>query len=177
MADDTAHPAIPADLAGARERARATATTEPALDPAHTLAELDRMHGHLDELNTALEAAVEGAKLRAARWFLDELLDHTSAHFRLEEALMRDSGFPGRGPHLADHAAYLEELRKIRQDLAATGLTPRLTLWFRSRCAGWMRAHARGMDRSMTRHVARWIEAGATAEEAEAAKGGQEPDA
>ena len=145
--------------------------TDPAFDPATALAELDRMHAHLEEVNTAVEAAVGAASLRTVRWHLDELFDHTAAHFHFEERLMSGCDFPGRGPHLADHGAYLEDLHKIRRELAANGLTPRFSLWFRSRCAGWMRAHARGMDQQLARHVASWLEARATAEEARAAEG------
>jgi hemerythrin len=53
----------------------------------------------------------------AGRGLLSELLLYAEFHFRSEENLLRERGYPGLAPHLAEHARLLEELRARARDL------------------------------------------------------------
>ncbi len=131
--------------------------------------ELDDAHRLLYEVNSAAEAAVARSDLRTTRWKLDELFDVTGAHFAAEERWMRESEYPAMAGHLADHAAYLAELHKLRKELGQNGLSPLFRLWFTSRFTGWLRSHIKGMDQAFHRHLRLWKEARALAAAAPAA--------
>lgn len=125
--------------------------------------ELDDAHRLLYEVNSAAEEAVTRNDLRTTRWKLDELFDVTGAHFAAEERWMRESEYPAMAGHLADHAAYLAELHKLRKELGQNGLSPLFRLWFTSRFTGWLRSHVKGMDQAFHRHLRLWKEAQALA--------------
>jgi hemerythrin-like metal-binding protein len=73
----------------------------------------------------------------AGRRFFGDLYAAISAHFALEEAVMRSHRYDEYGDHKADHERLLEEIRDIMDDFEAdpTGnysgaLADRLKTWF-----------------------------------------------
>jgi hemerythrin-like metal-binding protein len=66
--------------------------------------------------------------------FLGDLLAGISAHFALEEHIMREHRYDGLAAHKADHERLLDELRDIMDDFAAASvddaLAARLETWF-----------------------------------------------
>jgi hemerythrin len=87
---------------------------------------INRLHGELDS---------PAAKLTVPAFFGD-LLKGISAHFALEEKIMRDAAYEGLGSHKADHERLLDELCDIMQvfehseAIDRMGLAQRLDSWF-----------------------------------------------
>ena len=77
------------------------------------VASVDHEHRELIELINELHAAMQVPDSDIeVHEFLGELLAQTSAHFALEEKLMREHGY-GRYPqHKADHERLLDEIRE-----------------------------------------------------------------
>ena len=66
--------------------------------------------GMINEINRTLRRDYSEAELK--RHF-DELIDYAAEHFRTEEAMMLEHGFPERESHAGQHVQLLEELRRI----------------------------------------------------------------
>lgn len=68
--------------------------------------------------------------------FLGEIHARISAHFALEEKLMRASRYESYSEHKADHERLLDDIRDIMDDYAdhrvfdEAGFAQRLTAWF-----------------------------------------------
>lgn len=72
-----------------------------------------------------------------ARELLGEIDAKITAHFALEEKVMREAGYPGYAGHKADHERLLDEIREImdmhearRPAGQADLLAARLSAWF-----------------------------------------------
>ena len=96
--------------------------------------EVDHEHRELIELiNTlhdTLAADRTGARVEA---FLGEILTDISAHFALEEKVMRARRYDALAEHKADHERLLDDLRDIMDGGAPEGperLAARLESWF-----------------------------------------------
>jgi len=78
------------------------------------IAEVDHEHKELVELINALHREI-GAMASHARVgaFLGEVFARISAHFALEEAVMRRHGYDDYAAHKADHEGLLDDLRDI----------------------------------------------------------------
>lgn len=131
--------------------------------PTHSLrsgdAELDAQHR---ELLALLEgAAAASARLDAAgtRALLARFRAACLAHFEAEQRAM--SSLAGRSltgdavqAHLDSHAEFLDDLERLRAELAARGPTPMVRLWLSSRLLEWLRFHTRTMDVALAEALA-----------------------
>jgi hemerythrin-like metal-binding protein len=81
------------------------------------VAEVDHEHRELVALINGLHEALGGdaGKERIAD-FLGEVFAKISAHFALEETVMRKHGYDEYADHKADHEKLLDELRDIMDD-------------------------------------------------------------
>ncbi|MFQ5936353.1 MAG: bacteriohemerythrin [Acidiferrobacterales bacterium] len=81
---------------------------------------MDADHQKLMELLTELHDLVGPGPIQtAAVEKLDELIDFTQQHFRLEERLMEQSGYDGFEEHRQLHEVLLQEIAELRQHLVA----------------------------------------------------------
>jgi len=101
------------------------------------IAEVDEEHRELIALINALHARVsEGPHPAGVAEFLGELHARISAHFALEEKVMRARTYPGLGEHKQDHERLLDEIREIMDDYelhsrySAAALGATLDTWF-----------------------------------------------
>ena len=99
--------------------------------------EVDHEHRELVALINALYAELIGnAGHGRAGEFLAELHAQISAHFALEERLMRESDYSDYGPHKTDHEALLDDIVDLmdefdsRTDVDLTAFAERLEQWF-----------------------------------------------
>ena len=103
----------------------AFATGIPAVDHEH-----QELVGQVNAIIDALGGTSEPVAIEAA---LGDLHDAISAHFALEERIMRDHGYAGYRPHKEDHERLLDEIRDVMEDHLADPagvLAPRLEAWF-----------------------------------------------
>jgi hemerythrin-like metal-binding protein len=103
------------------------------------IGEVDFEHEQLVALINRLYAQLGAASGRqeAVASFLAELHDGISAHFALEEKLMRARKYTGYAEHKDDHERLLDQIRDIMEDHehgrfenASERLAERLDIWF-----------------------------------------------
>ena len=82
---------------------------------------------------------------------LGEIYANISAHFALEERLMRDARFPDLGPHKADHEALLDQLLDIMDGVEEGGSYDEQAL--SSRMERWFSVHFRTHDAKLHRQL------------------------
>lgn len=81
------------------------------------VAEVDHEHRELIELINELYASLEQAHSDlAVADFLGELYARISAHFALEEKIMRDNRYDEYDDHKADHERLLDRIRDLMDD-------------------------------------------------------------
>lgn len=98
----------------------------------------DAEHKELIELINEIhdELLRPGGGESAAYEFLGELYAKISAHFALEEKLMREQHYDGYSEHKADHERLLDEIRDLMDEfedsseLNAQAFGARLDAWF-----------------------------------------------
>jgi hemerythrin len=98
---------------------------------------VDHEHRELVDLINRLyeEASARGSKV-AVLGFFGDLFKVISAHFALEERLMRERGYDNLVQHKNDHERLLDEIRDIMEDYEVTDLfdnqllAQRLDAWF-----------------------------------------------
>lgn len=83
---------------------------------------MDDQHGILmDTINELQTALLHGCSREQVESLLDQLLKFTSMHFRGEEQLMEQHGFPGLAEHCAEHHRLLAEIRESVHRLHRSG--------------------------------------------------------
>ena len=97
---------------------------------------VDYEHKELIELiNRLHDELVEKGDEESTGAFFGDLFRGISAHFALEERLMRERGYDQLAQHKADHERLLDEIRDIMDDFedhetASAQLGARLDAWF-----------------------------------------------
>lgn len=78
------------------------------------VAEVDHEHRELVELINAMHASIgANAAKEIVSDFLGEVFARISAHFALEETVMRTHGYDDLAAHKSEHEALLDQLRDI----------------------------------------------------------------
>ncbi len=92
--------------------------------------EMDDQHRQLIELGNRLYLLSRTGSVTADQVFtaLEELTEHTRAHFASEEQLMDEVAFPAAAPHRAIHARMLGYLAETADLVAASPLTVAIKL-------------------------------------------------
>lgn len=113
---------------------------------------VDLEHRELIELINGLDADMqENATQTKVVESLGEIYAHISAHFALEEKIMRDAGYDGFAAHKQDHESLLDELLEFIDSVDAagrydrTGLSQDLDRWF----SGHFRTHDARLHRKL----------------------------
>ena len=84
---------------------------------------------------------------------LAALHEHLERHFRHEEALMADTGFPPAACHQREHASVLEVVAEVRRRYALGERDPALRL--AEAVLEWFEVHAGSLDAAL----AAWLNA------------------
>ena len=114
----------------------------PAVDEEHReLIEL------INELHAELQAGESGITVLD---FLGEIYARISAHFALEEKVMRDQEYDELADHKADHERLLDELRDL-MDACEDRLVSEAEL--SGRLDDWFAVHFRTRDARLHRHL------------------------
>lgn len=97
----------------------------------------------------AAAGSAQGSEFVAA---LRRLFEHTQAHFRDEETLMRESGFPATAEHSGEHQRVLGELHRFLMR-AEAGHGQLARAWIRDAVPEWFRSHLLSMDSALAAHL------------------------
>ena len=110
-------------------------------------AEIDAQHRTLFGLVNALLAATEKSHLTDA---VANLHEHTRDHFKHEEALMCNSGYPGLQAHVEQHNTLLAKLENASELIANYSLN---VANLESFLAAWLIKHMETLDASLVNHL------------------------
>ncbi len=113
---------------------------------------IDHEHRELIELiNELYRHARSGDPQHAIGEFLGEIFARISAHFALEEKLMREAGYDEYEEHKADHEILLEEIRDLMDDCEDGVLEDHDELF--ARLDVWFSEHFRTKDARLHRQL------------------------
>ncbi len=115
----------------------------PAVDAEHReLIEL------INEVHRRLQAGEQGMTVGE---FLGEIFARISAHFALEERIMRERGYDQLGAHKTDHERLLDAMRDIMDDYEDRKIFDPEA--FAMRLNDWFSEHFRTHDARLHRHL------------------------
>lgn len=112
------------------------------------VADMDETHREFVDLVNRLESA-SSTTFPA---LFEELLKHTREHFKSEEALMEQSGFPAIREHKAEHQRVLGELTRFAGK-ATSGSLAFGRAYVREQLPPWFDLHAKTMDSALAAHL------------------------
>ena len=116
------------------------------------IADVDHEHQELIALINKLHDAMSGENATISVMdFLGEIYAHVSAHFALEEKIMRKRKYDQYKDHKADHERLLDELRDIMDDYEEN--TYYSDEEFSSHIERWFTEHFRTKDARLHKHL------------------------
>lgn len=118
--------------------------------------EVDIQHKLLIEnFNAFLAACYAGVgaeKINQMFWFLQ---GYAATHFRDEEKLMLETGYPDYQKHKAQHLEFTAEVGKMTERLKKEGPTDALVSELSQYVNGWLVKHISYMDRAIGLFIAK----------------------
>lgn len=105
---------------------------------------IDEQHKKLIDLsNGLLQAMVNGMGQDVLEDLFKELREYTDYHFKDEEKLMQEMGYPGLADQQAAHKSLIEDVDKFHEQLMRDELSPNDALGFINE---WIVNHIQEMD-------------------------------
>lgn len=115
---------------------------------------IDSQHEELiGRMNNLLESCESGKEKLTAIKTLDYLSDYTDYHFKAEEQLQKDIGYPGFEKHKAQHEIFkkaIEELQEMLQE--EEGPSEAFVQKVEENIVKWFYIHIEGFDRSVAEY-------------------------
>jgi hemerythrin len=108
---------------------------------ASQLAPIDREHALVIAQHRVLLEAVEAPDRHLPAVEFARYVVMLRAHYRSEEALQRDVGFPDLAEHVRVHRSFLDELERILDELRRDGPKPSLASWMAEGSPLWLGVH------------------------------------
>jgi hemerythrin len=114
--------------------------------------EVDYEHRELiDLINLADASCSDDGSRERIEASLGEIFAVISAHFALEEKVMRSHRYDGLAEHKEDHERLLDDIRDIMDGVANDGVVDRTA--FASRLTDWFAVHFRTHDARLHRSL------------------------
>ena len=104
---------------------------------------------HLEDviLINQLSAAAQSKNFAATKIFLEELVEHTIAHFSGEEAMMQEHNFPPYQIHKAQHDRVLQEIKNVTKIFSeGEGDFSLVTAYIDGSLTPWLIDHIQTLD-------------------------------
>ncbi len=118
------------------------------------IAEVDHEHrGLIDLINRLHDALGEDRAGERVEAFLGEIFADISAHFALEERVMRERHYDALAAHKGEHEQLLDDLRDLMDEQAAGAVLDDAS--FAARLAQWFSGHFQTQDARLHRHLQR----------------------
>jgi hemerythrin-like metal-binding protein len=115
----------------------------------------DDDHKKLFELiNQMHDAMSEGKGGEVVDKVVKELADYTRYHFAAEEAMLQRTNYPGAKLHQMQHAQFVKQVEKFRQDLKAgqIGQSVQVLRFLKD----WLTQHIKETDQRYSEHLLRY---------------------
>jgi hemerythrin-like metal-binding protein len=123
----------------------------PALAVGHD--EIDGQHQELFRRLASLLAAMHAGDRGEIGLLFDFLGAYVVEHFGAEEALMRETAYPGHNVHKAAHDRFVREYQDLRRLYDASGASSAVTIKTQSWVVDWLRTHIGKTDLALARHL------------------------
>ena len=117
--------------------------------------DFDAPHDDLVRRASNLDAAVNAGDRTKAASILDGLIDATVFHFAIENELMERSSYPLLAVHRTAHDLFIQDIHASAQEIARSGISPRINDWASGRLQEWLRYHMEENDRPLADHLRR----------------------
>lgn len=108
---------------------------------------IDQQHRELiqklDEVNTAVEQRMGGAKIVKTLSFL---FDYTDYHFKTEEKNMERCGYPDLEDHKTAHGELVDTLKDLENEFEMEGAHNKLADALNTFLNNWLITHIKGVD-------------------------------
>ena len=103
---------------------------------------------HLEDLLmiNAISKAIDNQEIEKISTMLQELIEHTVAHFSGEEEMMREKMFPPYPIHKGEHDRALNELRAVSQNFEDTKDLQTLQNYIDTTLSPWLIEHIQTLD-------------------------------
>ncbi len=111
---------------------------------------IDRQH---KELFRAFSEVVDACRLGQGKTKIEELLDFLEVyvifHFDAEEALMKQSNYPGLEAHRNAHASFIGQLKDLKTMFKSDGASMELLITTNETVLRWLIEHIRKTDTAL----------------------------
>ncbi len=117
-------------------------------------AQIDEEHRQLIQaVNRLLEACASGKGGEELSGTIDFLTQYTMTHFRHEEALQLQYGYPDYASHKRYHETFIKVVENLASRLKEEGATAQLLMEINKQMAGWLLNHIKTEDTRVARHI------------------------
>jgi hemerythrin len=113
---------------------------------------IDQQHQQLfDIANRYAEALEKGMGRKSLVEIFNELVSYTAYHFKEEENMMREGGYPDLANHKVNHEKLVKLVMNYKQqlDMGESGIEQRALDFIQT----WLNGHILGMDRKYREYV------------------------
>jgi hemerythrin len=108
---------------------------------------IDAQHKELvDRLNAVTSLGAKSVSKEETQKTIDLLGDYIVKHFRDEEVLQQQSGYPKYEWHKGQHQIYINEFQKLKQEFITNGISARFTLDLNNSIVNWIVRHIKSVD-------------------------------
>lgn len=114
--------------------------------------ELDEQHKTFFDMLRSLEDAVSDMyrplaedEIDPVLDVMDELRDYALTHFRTEESMMKDAGYPGLDKQKREHNRFISDLLRMQAEVLNGALVPAMKI--RNFMHDWYRNHILKLDK------------------------------
>lgn len=116
--------------------------------------EIDNQHKELFvRIDKLVQAMSQGLGKYELTGVVDFLSDYVATHFRAEEAIMKNAGYPELGTHMATHRTYERDIAKIRAAVEANGASSALVIDVHKRVVDWLINHIGNSDKAFGKYL------------------------
>lgn len=103
---------------------------------------------HLEEILiiNRLSTAARESDMQGVHDILNELLDHTTIHFKNEEDMMVETLFPAYEMHKSEHDRHLHELKSVIKYFLENKEPNAISAYIEGNLTPWLKHHIETMD-------------------------------
>lgn len=110
----------------------------PVIDAQHK-----RLFEIIRELNDSLKAGLRSSVVEKTITVLDQ---YKTRHFQLEEKYMKECSYHGLAEQQRAHEYFTHRFKELGEELAETGITPKIIQTIQGELTDWVKEHVTGLD-------------------------------
>ncbi len=116
--------------------------------------QIDKQHKELcDQIDKLYDACSQGKGAAEAGKVLEFLASYTIKHFADEEAFQKKVNYPGYTQHKAKHTAFLEQVKKLKQEAVQSGMGVSTVIKVNQAISTWLVNHIKNTDNELKQYA------------------------